>query len=171
MNLEPQLAWAEGVLALLDNPPAEVQQWATAERIQEKLGWLQEFVDPVAEWSEWQQVVNHTVEFVDREGVCRGAAKVLGQELSMQYKHSSSAELAEELKEFVATQAKQTKRGERFPGSTEVLESCFGKMKQLEKQQSRGGFTRYRQLLSLCACRRQPREGSSSREHSAKQSR
>ena len=26
-------------------------------------------------------------------------------------------------------------------GSTEVLESCFGKMKQLEKQQSRGGFT------------------------------
>jgi hypothetical protein len=95
----------------------------------------------VAEWSEWQQVVNHTVEFVDREGVCRGAAKVLGQELSMQYKHSSSAELAEELNEFVATQAKQTKRGERFPGSTEVLESCFGKMKQLEKQQSRGGFT------------------------------
>lgn len=141
MNLEPQLAWAKGVLNLLDGAPAEVQEWASPERLQEKLGWLREFAGPVAEWSEWQQVVNHTVEFVDREGVCQGAAKALGQELSGPYAHSSSADLAAELVEFVATQAQQTKRGERFPGSTEVLESCFGKMKQLEKQQARGGFT------------------------------
>lgn len=141
MNLEPQLAWAEGVLNVLDNPPAEVQQWVSPERLQEKLGWLHEFADPVSEWSEWQQVVNITVEFVDRQGVYRGAAKALGQELPEKYTHSSSAELAADLLAFVATQAKQTKRGERFPGSTEVLESCFGKMKQLEKQQARGGFT------------------------------
>ena len=30
---------------------------------------------------------------------------------------------------------------ERLIGSTEVLESCFGKMKEMEKQHSRGGFT------------------------------
>jgi hypothetical protein len=141
MNLEPQLAWAEGVLNVLKNPSTEVQQWASPERLQEKLGWLQEFADPVAEWSEWQQVVNLTVEFVDRQGVYRGAAKTLGQELPRKYTHSSSADLAAELVAFVATQEKQTKPGERFPGSTEVLESCFGKMKQLEKQQARGGFT------------------------------
>jgi hypothetical protein len=141
MNLEPQLAWAEGVLKVLHHPPAAVQQWASPERVQEKLGWLQEFADPVAEWFEWQQVVNLTVEFVGRQGVCRGAAKALGKDLPRKYTHSSSAELAAELTAFVATQEKQTKRGERFPGSTEVLESCFGKMKQLEKQQARGGFT------------------------------
>jgi len=42
---------------------------------------------------------------------------------------------------FVRDQSKRLKTGERLPGSTEVLESCFGKMKQLEKQQARGGFT------------------------------
>jgi hypothetical protein len=141
MNLEPQLAWAEGVLKVLENPSPEVQQWASPQRLQEKLGWLQEFADPVAEWSEWQQVVNRTVEFVDRQGVYRGAAKTLGQELPRKYTHSSSADLAAELVAFVATQAQQTKPGERFPGSTEVLESCFGKMKQWEKQPARGGFT------------------------------
>src|ERR1019366_6057730 len=141
MNLEPQLAWAEGVLKVLHHPPAAVQQWASPERVQEKLGWLQEFADPVAEWSEWQQVVNITVKVVGRQGVCRGAAKALGKDLPRKYTHSSSAKLAAELTAFVATQEKQTKRGERFPGSTEVLESCFGKMKQLEKQQARGGFT------------------------------
>src|SRR5262249_37234928 len=53
----------------------------------------------------------------------------------------SSRHLARELRVFVATQARRACPGERFPGSTEVLESCFGRYKQLEKQQSRGGFT------------------------------
>jgi hypothetical protein len=46
-----------------------------------------------------------------------------------------------ELVAFVAQQARWTRRGERLPGSTEVLESCFGRFKQMEKQQARGGFT------------------------------
>lgn len=143
MNLEPQLAWAEGVVDLLRDPPAEVQQWVRPERLQEKLGWLNEFTEPVAEWSEWQQVVNLSVEFVNRQGVYRGAAKDLRRKLPRKFAHASSADLAKELVRFVATQAKQAKPGERFPGSTEVLESCFGKMKALEKQQARGGFTSF----------------------------
>jgi hypothetical protein len=141
MNLQPQLAWAEGVLDILRETPAEVQQWVTAERLQQKLGWLDQFADPVAEWSEWQQVVNVAVEFVDRHGVYRGAAKELRQQLPRDLANASSRELAKELVHFVASQAKQTEPGERFPGSTEVLESCFGRMKELEKQQARGGFT------------------------------
>ena len=31
--------------------------------------------------------------------------------------------------------------GERLPGTTEVLESCFGKLKALEDGQSKSGFT------------------------------
>ena len=149
MNLEPQLAWAEGVLNVLHNPPAEVRQWVRPERLQEKLGWLNEFPEAVAEWSEWQQVVNLSVEFVNRQGVYRGAAKALRQQLPRKFAHPSSADLAKELVRFVRTQAKQAKPGERFPGSTEVLESCFGKMKELEKQQARGGFTSF--MLSFGA--------------------
>jgi hypothetical protein len=143
MNLEPQLAWAEGVLEVLHNPPAEMQEWVTPERLQEKLGWMNEFAEPVAEWSEWQQVVNTTVEFVDRQGVYRGAAEALRAKLPCAYAYSSSAELATELVTFVAEQAKRARKGERFPGSTEIVESCFGKMKQMEKQQARGGFTSF----------------------------
>lgn len=141
MNLQPQLEWAEGVLQVLRDPSAQVQRWVTPARLQAKLGWLKAFAAPVAEWSEWQQVVNTTVEFVDRQGIYRGAAKALWKELPHEYAHSSSADLAKDLVRFVAKQTTQAKPGERFPGSTEVLESCFGKMKQLEKQQARGGFT------------------------------
>jgi hypothetical protein len=143
MNLETQLTWAEGVLEVLHELPAEIQPWVSPEQVQEKLGWLNDFADAVAEWSEWQQVVKIAVEFVARQGVYCGAAQALRQELAGVYAYESGVELATELVAFVAEQAQQTKRGERFPGSTEVLESCFGKMKQLEKQQARGGFTSF----------------------------
>ena len=55
--------------------------------------------------------------------------------------HPSSERLADELREFVAAQSSQARPGERLPGSTEVLESCFGKFKALEKDQAKGGFT------------------------------
>ena len=141
MNLQPQLEWADGVLDILRETPAEVLQWVSPERLQAKLGWLHEFADAASEWSQWQQVVNIAVTHVDRHGISRTTAKGLYQEMPRRAAHASTTALAKELVSFVAAQAKQTKPGQRFPGSTEVLESCFGKMKQLEKQQSRGGFT------------------------------
>ncbi len=141
MNLQAQLEWADGVLDILREPPAKVLQWTSRERLQAKLGWLHEFGDAVSEWSQWQQVVNSAVAYVDRHGISRSTAQGLYQQLPRSLTHASSTALAKDLVSFVAAQAKQTKPGERFPGSTEVLESCFGKMKELAKQQSRGGFT------------------------------
>jgi hypothetical protein len=141
MNLAPHLRWAENVLAVLQEPSAAVLQHVRRERLEEKLGWLREFAGDVAEWSEWQTLVNVTVEFVDRQGLYRGVAKELRTELRGHQLHPSSQRLAGELLVFVVRQARRAKPGERFPGSTEVLESCFGRLKQLEKQQARGGFT------------------------------
>jgi len=141
MNLEPTLQWAEKVLAVVQEPPAVVRARVRPERLQEKLGWLQEYAADMAEWSEWQQLANLTVELVNRQGVYRGAAKKLWTELLRYQVHASSKLLAKQLVVFVAKQASRMRSDERFPGSTEVLESCFGRFKQLEKQQARGGFT------------------------------
>jgi hypothetical protein len=141
MNLAPHLAWAANVLAVLQEPAAAVLKHVSRERLEEKLGWLREFAGDVAEWLEWQTVVNVTVEFVNRQGLYRGVAKELRTELHGHQLHPSSQRLAGELLVFVVRQARRAKPGERFPGSTEVLESCFGRFKQLEKQQARGGFT------------------------------
>jgi hypothetical protein len=142
MNLAAHLRWASHVLAVLQAPPAEVLKHVSAQRLQEKLGWLQGFAGDVAEWLEWQTLVNIMVEFVNRQGLYRGAAKQLRTLLQGHQVHESSRRLAGELLVFVVRQSHRAKPGERFPGSTEVLESCFGRFKQLEKQQARGGFTR-----------------------------
>jgi hypothetical protein len=141
MNLESLLNWAAHVIAVLEQPPASVLKTVTPERLSAKLGWLAEYATAIAEWSEWQTIINGVVKFVNCHGIYRGAVGALRRTLPKSYAHDSSRQLADELVAFVKAQTLLTRRGERLPGSTEILESSFGKFKQLEKQQSRGGFT------------------------------
>lgn len=141
MNLQPQVQWAENVLEILPEPLGKILEWASRERIEEKYGWLREFDAAIAEWSQWHQVVNIAVGHVNRQGISRTTAKELYREMPRSLAHASTKLLVKDLLGFVRDQGKQAKPDERFPGGTEVLESCFGKMKQLEKQQARGGFT------------------------------
>ena len=111
MNLAPTLQWAENVLAVLQQPPTVVSEQVSPERLEEKLGWLREFEAEVAEWAEWQQVVNVTVEFVNRQGIYRGVAKQLRTKLRPHREYSSSRCLAQELLAFVAKQARRARPG------------------------------------------------------------
>jgi hypothetical protein len=141
MNLAIVLQWASKVLAIVQAPAAPVQALVSPERLEAKLGWLREFAGDLAEWSEWQAIVDTVVVFVNRNGVYRGVAGDLWPELPRHPLYASSASLTKELMAFVVAQSRQTGPGERFPASTEVLESAFGRFKQLEKQQARGGLT------------------------------
>lgn len=141
MNLETDLRWAIRLLAILRKSSPAVQADSRPQRLAEKLGWLEGFAADVAEWSEWQQIVNVMVKFVNTQGLKADAADTLRAAWPQTALHGSSAALAQELVAFVAEQASRIGPQERFPGSTEILESCFGRFKQLEKQQARGGFT------------------------------
>jgi hypothetical protein len=141
MNLGAQLGWAGGVLRLLDGIPGTVPSWTTAERLEGKLGWLRGFRAELAQWRQWQELVDQAVEVVGREGLPAGTAAEVSRSLSAVEGGSEGHRLAEELLGFVAAQAALVKPGERLPGSTDELESCFGRFKALEKDHAKGGFT------------------------------
>lgn len=141
MNLENQLNWAAKVLAVLDGLPESAPSWATPQRWKEKLGWLCEFRDDLAEWRQWQAIVDRTVCLVGSEGLHAQTARILGRELRPLATTVQGSRLAAELVKFVKGEARKAKPEERLPGSTEVLESCFGRFKTLERDQAKGGFT------------------------------
>lgn len=142
MNLGPQLAWAKRMLAILRQPPPAVLQSVCASRLTEKLGWIEAFADDLSDWSQWQQVVDVTVTLVNDQGIYQGVTRLLTKQFSqLDTLGGSAKQLAATLARFVRSQERLARPAERLPGSTEVLESCFGKFKHLEKQQSRGGFT------------------------------
>jgi hypothetical protein len=150
MNLGTLIAWGAKTLAIVDNPGPEVLQYTTRERLEEKLGWLRQFREPLQSWSEMELTIDVTVDFVRTQGLYRGAAKDLRKRLSKLSVGQSARQLGEDLEKFVADQARQVRPGERLPACSEVIETCFGKFKSLEREQAKGGFTGL--LLALAAC-------------------
>jgi hypothetical protein len=142
MNLHDLVNWGRKTLALLDNPSRLKEEpfHASRERMQAKLGWLVEFRQPLEEWSQWHEVIEATLSFVR----CRGLYVGAGVDLAAALPALSAAtviELREELIRFVTVESSKIQIGVCLPGTTEVLESCFGKLKALEDGQSKGGFT------------------------------
>jgi hypothetical protein len=141
LNLGELVPWAWKTARLVQSPPPAVLEHGTAERLTEKFGWLLDFEEDLKVWNGWYRVAARTEEVVRTRGLYRGVEKNLEVRLSGLVKDEKSREMAGELMAFVREQSARLKEGERVPGSTEVLESCFGTLKQLERDQSRSGFT------------------------------
>ena len=153
MNLGRQLEWAKTVLALLEHPEAKSHQWLTAERLENKLGWLREFAEHLAAWHECQQVVNLGLKQINEQGLFRGTAERFRSNVG-DLKYGLSRQLADQLIEFLHDAESQLEQDERLPLSTEILESSFALYKQLERQHSQGGFTSL--LASFATLLRKP---------------
>lgn len=141
MNLATTLKWAQMVLWQLAHPHSEARSGITAERMNEKLGWLRTFRDHVPCWSVCQAVVSASVTFMNQQGLSRGTSDRLAAELELVSQCPDSRNVASKLVDFVRQAEEQLSEGQRLPMSTEILESAFGLFKQLERQHSKGGFT------------------------------
>ena len=141
LNLGPLLSWATKTLAVLDQLPAAVLQHCTVERLEVKFGWLRDYRAELSEWSEWQALAEAAMARVRGDGYHAGAAEQVEAALRPLVRSPTGAELCAELVAFVAQQSAVARAGERLPGSTEILESSFGKWKALEGEHAKGGFT------------------------------
>lgn len=139
MNLSELVEWGRKTLALVDDPSCLEPLGVTVERVREKLGWLKEYREALEEWSAWHDVIKQTLDFVRSHGYYVGAGLKLAAALPEA--SGTAGELREQLIAFVRAESAKAETGERLPGSTEVLESCFGKLKALEQDQSKSGFT------------------------------
>jgi hypothetical protein len=139
MNLGGLVAWGIKTLALVDDPSRLEPTGLSAERVESKLGWLRGYRAELAQWSAYQEVIDGVLDFVRCRGLYLGAGFALAK--AVPARSGAAGQLREELINFVRGEALKTRCGERFPGTTEVLESCFGKLKALEDGQSKSGFT------------------------------
>lgn len=141
MNLSATLRWAGVVSWLLNHPEARSRCGLSPQRLEDKLGWLRQYEPDLAVWQECQAVISAGVTFINQQGVCAGAARGLRAQIAGLASQATSRKLAARLLKFVKQAEALLKDGERLPLSTEILESCFSKYKQLERQHSKGGFT------------------------------
>lgn len=146
MNLGPLLMWGNMVSYHLSTAHSQSRADVSADRMNMKLGWVRKFRRDLVCWSCCETVIQTSLKFINEHGVSDGVSKALQETLAELVSFwpaqcSVSAILIERLVAFVLESEQKLRPGERAWLSTENLESSFGAFKQLEGQQSKGGFT------------------------------
>jgi hypothetical protein len=133
--------WGNDMLCVLDDPGRLPDNALDHEVWQEKLGWVREFRRPLQEWGALMQVIEIVEHVVRTRGVYRGVHREVKDLLTPVVRIPRVKRVSTELVAFLAEESLQARPHERLVGSSEVMESVFGKLKRLEHDQSKGGFT------------------------------
>lgn len=145
MNLQSTVNWASMVQWQLSNPNSKARKEISAERFNDKLAWLRDYRPDIQRWDRCLKVVSVTLTMVNEEGLSCGFTNRLKKELDKLPTCEASKKVIKQTLAFMRESEQKLKSlktdGLRVPMSTEVLESVFGRYKQLEGQHSQGGFT------------------------------
>ena len=142
LNLESHLKWANNMLVLLQG--AEVATLAeqlgvgeaeAAPWLEEKLGWLREYACEVRAWSYFQKVVKVAEQEIKEGGLCRTSWRRIKDRLEGESPPVGTEKaFREQVLSFVRKEGAKVPARQKYLGSTDVLESLFGKYKDLAAQ-------------------------------------
>jgi hypothetical protein len=144
MSVGELIAWGEKVLEYCDSLVGEPDRAPAAgdrHRLLEKVGWIRDYRQELGHWGQLLELVTTTEKFVREQGLYRGSHERLEQELPVEVATETTARVKEELVRFVKEESEKAQEGERLLGSSEVIESVFGKFKRLEGDQAKSGIT------------------------------
>ncbi len=147
MNVGSLFKWATMVLYHLDHPESDSRKPISDERMEAKLGWLREYTDDLVHWNECQEVIDRSLWVINREGLQRDTANAVTQYLREHHpqwrgEDSPATRIGAKLIDWIGQSSSKLLPGQRAWLSTEMIESLFGRFKTLERQHSKGGFTR-----------------------------
>jgi hypothetical protein len=140
MNVGELVAWGVRLLQYLDEEGSQRQEW-DRHRVEEAVGWVRQYRHEIEQWRQWVEVGTITEQFVKTHGLSAGGAPQLQRQLAAAGTLPQTQQLCAEFLQFVREEEAKANAGERLVGSSEVIESIFGKWKRLEGDQARSGLT------------------------------
>lgn len=141
MNIDILVSWAKHTLTVIE----QTDHFSEEEKKQlPKLTWLNAYKTQLIGWDESQQVMTLTEQWVRTEGIKPEGVSQLKKQFQKELPKLTS-EKAIQLKsqciDFIHMQENLLKDNLRLPGSSEVIESVFGKQKHIERDYAKEGFT------------------------------
>lgn len=149
MNVDSVVTWGCRLLRYLEQPLGDPRWTFDRETVEAKLGWLRKFRDALTEWHNLLEVITTTERVVRGTGLSARLPDELASALPARGGSERVTRIRTELLAFVTQESSQAHPAERLLGSSEVVESVFGKLKHIERNQAKGGFTGL--ILSVCA--------------------
>ena len=142
MNIGEIICWGVKMLGLLGGICGKLPEGIDPTSLKAKYGWLKSFDDSLDQWNELNQIRETSLQVIRVNGYSSQAVDAMQSKLSTYRNYPSSQSMADELLELARSQAFSIAPGLSYPGSSEIIESLIGKIKQIQGQHSRGGFTK-----------------------------
>lgn len=157
MNYHRQVSWAERRLKSLDepiDPRLAVKLNMTIEQtrawIEERLGWLRGFREEIALYSAMMRVIRVAQAVVKRQGLRRDSHERFDRELSSDLPdHPRLADLLGRIREFLRAEGAKLRNDLGYLGSSDIIESLFGKHKLFAERATHKGLGPNLLLLPL----------------------
>ncbi len=134
MNVGPLLRFACRVLKLLNR---EIPN----EKAKQRYGWLLEYEEDLTRWLEQYDLVEKTIKRVRLHGLNAGTLAELEKEWGAESERAGTKMVRGHMRAYVSKNVRQAQAGETLAGSSEVLESAFGKLKAKAGESGKGELT------------------------------
>ena len=141
MNIDKLIDWGIKILHYLERDKDEISAELDVDLLNEKLDWVNQFRHKIHEWSRILVIIGSAETFVRTEGLYNNADLKLESNISQVDSCERANKIKQEIIEFIKIESKKAKPKQKLLGSSEVIESVFGKQKVLEQEQSKSGFT------------------------------
>lgn len=149
MNIDTLVSWAKKALSFIQRQAKDLPKEVQEDKLKQHFSWIKEFHKDIDVWHDKFYICRIAEDHIRKYGISQDMIMHLESDLERLDLCEQSYCIQEEVLSFVKTQCNKARANEKLLGSTEVLESLFGRQKYLEKEQSRSGFTGL--ILSISA--------------------
>jgi hypothetical protein len=148
MNLEALVSWGKKILDFLEKEKEKSSN--DSKSINKLFGWVCEFKNQINTWHNMLEVCQITRHLVRTEMIDHNIANKTMAVLNSLNLPERASQLALKTINFLQECVEKVPEGSMWIGTSEIIESLFGKLKHLERDQDNNGFTSF--VLAAAAC-------------------
>ena len=145
MNMEELSAWATVMQSCLGNP-----QHPDYAMIEENFKWIRDYERLIGDLKDCVLVAGIVRHKIRTEGLRLNTYTELNSQLSFLQLSDAACQLAGNILDFVESTTNGLEEDDLLLASSEIIESLFGKLKNLMDEDTKNGFTPF--VLSAAAC-------------------
>jgi len=138
MNVDRLIKWAQEKLLLLDHPKEIADD---VNEFDKYLGWLKEYREDIKRWNMFSSLANKAKAITHKIGIQPNMVDCFVDEALDTGLDQEGRQFALDIAKFFLNNLEGLDSYKLYIGSSEILESLFGKLKYMERDQTSFGFT------------------------------
>jgi hypothetical protein len=153
MNMEQLVGWASKMQVFMEDVSGNLSRSeikCSQEDFENQFSWVRKYYSDIKSYADMMSIVGFFRHTIRLGGIYQGIEADLSEVLMETPLTPQSSQIAGRLLDFVKEQEALVQKGKNLLGSTEVLESVFGKLKTLADFHGMKGFNSL--VLGAAAC-------------------